>query len=233
MTYLPLFASVETGALEGLIDEYPLKILQAWWIRWPLGTVLLVWLFGKFLYRVTRFVTVSISSVMVFLRDPERPFPARLVEKERDYAAAAKSHEETLELFGTWPESTRQDVSLYWGEVDDETDMGRAGRYADQILARPRAYVGGGWTSTRWWAVWFALMSGKGQHAPLMCYAREFLNVLVGMLCVALVTTVLVLALVGVISFWWLLVAMTATVLIVWRRLRHLRRRPYQTDGET
>ena len=233
MTYLSQIAYVETGALEGLIDEYPLKILQEWWIRWPLGTILLAWLFGKFLYRIARFVTVSISSVMVFLRDPERPFPVRMVDRERDYADVVASQKEALELFGEWPETAGRDVSLYWGRVSDETDMGRAGRYADQILARPRAYVGGGWTSTRWWAVWFALVSGKSQHAPLMCYAREFLNVLIGMLCVALVTTVLVLALVGVIAFWWLLVAMTGTALIVWRRLRHLRRQPYQTDGET
>ena len=231
MIYLTQIAYVETGGIEGLINEYPLKILQEWWIRWPLGIVLLVWLFGKFLYRVARFVTVSISSVVVFLRDPERPFPARMVESERDYADAAKSHDATLEKFGTWPESARQDVSLYWGQNDDETDMGRAGRYADQILARPRSYIEGGWTSTRWWAVWFALMSGKGQHAPLMCYAREFLNVIIGMLCVALVATPLALSLVGIVPFWWLLAAMIVTVLIVWRR-RHLRRRPYLTDHE-
>ena len=135
-------------------------------------------------------------------------------------------------MFGAWPGAARKDMSLYWGEVDDETDMGRAGRYADQILARPRAYIGGGWTSTRWWAVWFALVSGKSEHAPLMCYAREFLNVLIGMTCIALVAAVLVLSLAGIVSLWWLLATMIVTALIVWRRLRYLRKRPYQTDDE-
>ena len=230
MTYMFQSAYAATDAFEGLVDEYPLKILQEWWIRWPLGTVLLAWLFCKFLYRVARFATVSISSMMVFLRDPEHPIPARLVNKEQEYADVEASHAETLELFGEWPGVAGKEVSLYWGEVDDETDMGRAGRYADQILARPRAYIGGGWTSTRWWAVWFALVSGKSEHAPLMCYAREFLNVLIGFTCVALIVTVLVLALVGILSFWWLLAATASAALIVWRRSRHLRRRPYQTD---
>lgn len=195
--------------------------------------VLLTWLFGKLLFRIARFVTVSISSVMVYLRDPERPFPTRLVNRERDYADVEASHKLALETFGEWPDEAGKDLSLYWGRVFDKTDMGRASRYADQILARPRAYVGGGWDSARWWAVWFALMSGKREHAPLMCYARVFLNVLIGIASVALLTTALVLSLVGVISFWWLPVAVTITVLIVWRRLLHLRRRPYLTSEPT
>ena len=233
MNYLAQSAYVETSAFEGLINEYPLKILQAWWIRWPLGLVLLAWLFGKLLYRIARFATVSISSVMVFLKDPEHPFPARLVDREQDYSEVEASHKLALETFGEWPEETGRHPSLYWGRVSDEADMGRAGRYADQILARPRAYLGGGWDSTRWWAVWFALMSGKSEHAPLMCYAREFLNVLVGITCVALLTTALVLSLVGIVSFWGLPVAVIVAVLIVWRRLLHLRRRPYLTSEET
>ena len=224
-------AIAATGELDGLIGEYPLKILQFWWVRWPLGTLLLLWVFSKFVYRVARLVTISISSVVVFIKDPEHPLPARMVDGLDDYETKRKSLERERKMFEHEAPVTGEELSLYWGERGEESDIGREGRYADTILARPRAFLGGGFDSTRWWVVWFALVSGKSKSAPLMCYAREFLNVLLVLVCMASATTVLMLALSGVVGISLMSVVMGSAAVILVLRFYYVRYlAPYEEE---
>lgn len=210
-------------AFEGLVGEYPLKALQWPWIRWPLGIALLLWLGAKLTYRMARFTTVTISSAIVYFRDPERPLPVRITDDARDYKDIAAETESERKMFGHQP-LTQQQVPLYWHEVDDETDLGRAGKYPDTVLTRPRSFLGGGWHTARWWAIWFILFSSKSEFAPLMCYAREFFSVLLAITGIAALATVFALVLLGHVHWMWLGLTIVACAVGWWGRRRHVRR---------